>query len=39
MTEDEIRKAGEEYMEQLRLEKRQVEGSLRSEDSGSEDAS
>ena len=39
MTEDEIRKAGEEYMEQLRLEKRQAEGSLRSEDSGSEDAS
>lgn len=39
MTEDEIRKAGEEYMDQLRLEKRQAEGSLRSEDSGSEDAS
>lgn len=39
MTEEEIQKAGEEYMSQLRLEKRQAEGSLRSEDSGSEDAS
>jgi len=32
MTEDEIRKAGEEYMDQLRLEKRQVEGSSASDD-------
>lgn len=39
MTEEDIRKAGEEYMEQLRLEKRQAEGSLRSEDIGSGDAS
>ena len=32
MTEDEIRKAGEEYMDQLRLEKRQAEGSSASDD-------
>ena len=32
MTEDEIRKAGEEYMDQLRLEKRQMEGSFASDD-------
>ena len=38
MTEEEIQKAGEEYMSQLRLEKRQAERSQLSEDSGSEDA-
>ncbi len=32
MTEEDIRKAGEEYMEQLRLEKRQAEGSSASDD-------
>ena len=36
MTEDEIRKAGEEYMDQLRLEKRQAEGSHPSENTGSD---
>lgn len=35
MTEDEIRKAGEEYMDQLRLERKQVEGSHPSENTGS----
>lgn len=36
MTEDEIRKAGEVYMDQLRLERKQVEGSLPSENTGSD---
>ena len=36
MTEDEIRKAGEEYMDQLRLEKKQAEGSHLSENTGSD---
>lgn len=35
MTEDEIRKAGEVYMDQLRLERKQVEGSHPSENTGS----